>query len=261
MIKESVTKIGAFMGIICAGATDIGRKRKSNQDSICLDYGHHLFAVADGMGGHNGGDIASQLSVKIIPEYLEQNVGKVEGDKLMKQMIQEINKAILKKAEENPDLQGMGTTLSAIHFHGPELMIGNVGDSRVYMVNNGNIFQLTRDHSFVQEKLNMGIYSRQEAVNDPQKNVLVRSVGFDADIKVDVFRYRICKNDIFLICSDGLHGKVSDGDILHIVQKNIPDPSRCQLTNIQDTVKELIQQANDNGGQDNISVIVALAQA
>lgn len=120
---------------------------------------------------------------------------------------------------------------------------------------------MTRDHSFVQEKLNMGIYTREEAVKDPQKNVLVRSVGFEADLQVDVFHYRICKNDIFLICSDGLHGKVSDGDILHIVQRNISDPSRCQLADVEKAIKELIQQANDNGGQDNISVILAVAQA
>jgi PPM family protein phosphatase len=249
------------MGIICAGATDIGRKRKTNQDSICLDYTHNFFAVADGMGGHNGGDIASQLSVKVMPEFVEKNNKEMEPDQLMKEVIQEVNKIILKKAEENPELHGMGTTVSAIQFNGPQLVIGNVGDSRVYMVNNQHIFQLTRDHSFVQEKLNMGIYTREEAVKDPQKNVLVRSVGFEADLQVDIFYYRICKNDIFLICSDGLHGKVSDGDILHIVQRNISDPARCQLPDVENAIKELIQQANNNGGQDNISVILAVAQA
>lgn len=248
------------MGILCAGATDIGRKRKTNQDSICLNHSHHFFAVADGMGGHNGGDIASQLSVKVIDEYLDKSSAQ-DAQVLMKNLIQEINRSILKKAEEQPELHGMGTTVSAIQFAGPQLVIGNVGDSRVYMINNHHIFQLTRDHSFVQEKLNMGIYTREEAVKDPQKNVLVRSVGFEADLLVDVFNYRVCKNDIFLICSDGLHGKVSDGDILHIVQRNISDPSRCQLSDVEQTVKELIQQANDNGGQDNISVILAVAQA
>lgn len=248
------------MGIICAGATDIGRKRKTNQDSICLDHAHHFYAVADGMGGHNGGDIASQLSVKVMPEFFAKNI-KQDSDSLMKNMIQEVNRAILQKAEENPELHGMGTTVSAIHFAGTQLVIGNVGDSRVYMVNNQHIFQLTRDHSFVQEKLNMGIYTRNEAVKDPQKNVLVRSVGFEQDLEVDVFHYRVCKNDIFLVCSDGLHGKVSDSDILHIVHKNISDPSRCQVADVERTVKELIQQANDNGGQDNISVILAVAQA
>ena len=251
---------GKFMGIVCAGATDIGRKRKSNQDSICLDHAHHFFAVADGMGGHNGGDIASQLSVKVMPEFFKNNSG-LEPQTLMKNMIQEVNASIMKKAEENPELHGMGTTVSAVLFAGPQLVIGNVGDSRVYMINNHHIYQMTRDHSFVQEKLNMGIYTREEAVKDPQKNVLVRSVGFEPDVQVDVFQYRICKNDIFLICSDGLHGKVSDGDILHIVQRNISDPSRCQMADVEKTVKELIQQANDNGGQDNISVIIAIAQA
>ncbi len=248
------------MGILCTGATDIGRKRKTNQDSICLNHAYHFFAVADGMGGHNGGDIASQTSVEVMLDYFPKN-SNLDAQLLMNKTIQEVNRTILQKAEEQPELHGMGTTVSAIHFSGPQLVIGNVGDSRVYMINNNHIFQMTRDHSFVQEKLNMGIYSREDAAKDPQKNVLVRSVGFESDLLVDVFNYRICKNDIFLVCSDGLHGKVSDGDILHIVQRNISDPSRCQLEDLERTVKELIQQANDNGGQDNISVIMAIAQA
>lgn len=248
------------MGILCAGASDIGRKRKSNQDSICMDSQHHFYSVADGMGGHNGGDIASQLSVKIMPEYLSKFSG---GDPqlLMKNLIIEINQKILEKAQVQPELHGMGTTITAIQFNGPQLIVGNVGDSRVYMINNKNIYQMTRDHSFVQEKLNMGIYTREEAVKDPQKNVLVRSVGFDPDIQVDVFNYRICKNDIFLLCSDGLHGKVSDADILKIVQETLGDPGHCTVAKLEETVKGLIQQANDNGGQDNISVILAVAQA
>jgi PPM family protein phosphatase len=248
------------MGIICAGGSDIGRKRKTNQDSICLDDKHHIYAVADGMGGHNGGDIASQLSVKIVPEFYKKH-SSMEPQQLLKDMIQEINRSILQKATEQPELHGMGTTISIIYFHAHNLLIGNVGDSRVYLINGKHIYQMTRDHSFVQEKLNMGIYSREDAVKDPQKNVLVRSVGFEPDLNVDVFNYRICKNDIFLACSDGLHGKVSDRDILHIVHKNIVDPSRCTRAQVEAAVKELIQQANDNGGQDNISVIIAVAQA
>lgn len=248
------------MGILCAGATDIGRKRKSNQDSICLNHEHLFFAVADGMGGHNGGDIASQLSVKVMSEYLSRNTNS-DPQLFMKEMIQEINRSILQKANEEPELHGMGTTVSAIQFHGPQLVIGNVGDSRVYMINHNHIFQLTRDHSFVQEKLNMGIYTRVEALKDPQKNVLVRSVGFEEELLVDVFNYRICKNDIFLICSDGLHGKVSDSDILYIVQKNIPDPAQSKIEDVERAVNELIHQANENGGQDNISVILAVARA
>ncbi len=248
------------MGILSAGASDIGRKRKSNQDSICLDPTHRFYAVADGMGGHNGGDIASQLSVKIMPEFLGKNQGQ-EPSVLMKKLIQEINLSILKKAEEQPELHGMGTTISAIIFGDQQLVIGNVGDSRVYVINNQHIYQLTRDHSFVQEKLNMGIYTREEAVKDPQKNVLVRSVGFESDLQVDIFNYRINKNDIFLVCSDGLHGKVSDADILHLVLENIPDPSSATDAQMKTAVSELIRQANENGGQDNISVILTLAQS
>jgi protein phosphatase len=248
------------MGIISAGATDIGRKRKTNQDSICLDSTYNFFAVADGMGGHNCGDIASQLSVQIIPEYLKVNA-KLEPETLMRELIHTINTTILAKAQSTPDLHGMGTTISAIHFAGPQLFVGNVGDSRVYMINNQHIYQLTRDHSFVQEKLNMGIYTREEASRDPQKNVLVRSVGFDPEVLVDVFQYRICKNDLFLICSDGLHGKVSDADILHIVKQNIPNPAEATKDQLLDAVHELIRQANENGGQDNISVILAVAKA
>ncbi len=248
------------MGILCAGASDIGQKRKSNQDSICLEHKFNLFAVADGMGGHNGGDIASQLSVKIMPEYFAKN-SNLDPHSLMNGMIKEINNAIFKKAEVSPELNGMGTTVSAVFFSGQNLIIGNVGDSRVYLINNNLIFQMTRDHSFVQEKLNLGIYTREAARNDNQKNILVKSVGIEPDVAPDVFNYRICKNDIFLICSDGLHGKVSDSDILHLVQKNISDPSKCQIEDVQTAVNELIRQANDNGGQDNISAIIAVAQA
>ena len=247
------------MGIIFAGATDIGLKRKTNQDSICLDPQHSFFAVADGMGGHNGGDIASQLSTSLMPNYLAQ-VSAKEDQQVMNDLIQQINSAILARAQQEPELTGMGTTISAIKFSGANLIIGNVGDSRVYLINHQHIYQLTRDHSFVQEKLNMNIYSREDAAHDPQKNVLVRSVGFDAELQVDVFTYRISKNDIFLICSDGLHGKVSDADILEIVKRHVSDPSHCTKKDIETLVHALIAQANENGGQDNISVILAVAQ-
>lgn len=247
------------MAIIHAGGTDIGRKRKTNQDSICIAPEHLFFAVADGMGGHSGGDIASQLSVKHMPEFLKSH-GDIEPRELMVGCIRDVNLKIHQHSEQNPELKGMGTTVSAILFHGQQLFIGNVGDSRVYLIHNGKIFQLTRDHSFVQEKLSMGIYGREDAALDKQKNVLVRSVGFEQDVAVDVFSYRICKNDIFLVCSDGLHGKVSDHDILYIMQKNIPRPSEAKKADLDRAVQELIDLANDNGGQDNISVILAAAQ-
>lgn len=247
------------MGIIHAGATDIGRKRKTNQDSIYEGPEFQIFAVADGMGGHNGGDIASQMATSLIPEFMQKHHDMEPRDRLTA-CIRHVNQQIHHRSEEQPELKGMGTTLTAILFQGQQLMLGNVGDSRVYMVHGGLLYQLSRDHSFVQEKLTMGVYTREDAALDKQKNVLVRSVGFDADVAVDVFTYRVCKNDIFLLCSDGLHGKVSDHDILYILQKNLPDPARATRADVERAVKELIHQANENGGQDNISAIITIAQ-
>ena len=248
------------MGIIHAGATDIGRKRKSNQDSICMAPDQLFFAVADGMGGHNGGDIASQTTVALLPPFIAQYRNDLEPRDLMARCIQHVNQEVYRRSEESPDLKGMGTTVSAIMFQGNKLLVGNVGDSRVYMVHDGQVYQMTRDHSFVQEKLTMGLYSREDAAHDKQKNVLVRSVGFEPEVNVDVFTYQICKNDLFLVCSDGLHGKVSDSDILYIVQKNVPHPAKATQSDLERTVRELIHQANENGGQDNISVIISVAQ-
>jgi PPM family protein phosphatase len=248
------------MGIIAAGATDIGRLRKTNQDSICLIDELHFYAVADGMGGHRGGDIASQLSVKIMPTFISEHQHK-EPKAVVADCIQFINKSILAEASEHPELNGMGTTIASIFFKGGQLTIGNVGDSRVYLIQRGSIFQLTRDHSFVQEKINMGLATREEGALDKQKNVLVRSVGFEEILQVDVFSYRVAKNDIFLLCSDGLHGKVSDRDILYIVEKNISKPAQATQAEVAQAVKELIDLANANGGQDNISVIISVAQS
>lgn len=248
------------MTIISSGATDIGQKRKTNQDSICLFPKMHFFAVADGMGGHNGGDIASQMSVKILPEFIEQNQKKMSPSELMTHSIQHVNRAIYDHGQEREELKGMGTTVSAMIFDGANVNIANVGDSRTYLISKKKIYQMTRDHSLVQEKLNMGIYDREGAKKDPQKNVLIRTVGFESEVEVDVYFYKVARNDIFLICSDGLHGKVSDEDIVFIINKFIPDPAKAGQKELDNTVRELIDQANANGGQDNISVIMTIAK-
>ena len=247
------------MGLIAAGATDIGRKRKSNQDSYFLSLENKLFVVADGMGGHNGGDIASQMAVKTLPEFLVKNTS-MEPSPLLSTSIKESNRAIKNFGETHPELVGMGTTIVSFYFRGQNIYIGNVGDSRAYLVNSKKIFQLTRDHSLVQEKLNYGVYNREQAALDPQKNVLVRTVGFEDDVDVDVFTYKVVKNDIFLCCSDGLHGKVSDEDILYIINQHIPDPASATQASCDLVVKNLIAQANENGGQDNITAILIIAQ-
>tara|TARA_Y100000780_G_scaffold155505_1_gene140191 strand:+ start:227010 stop:227762 length:753 start_codon:yes stop_codon:yes gene_type:complete len=248
------------LAIIASGATDIGQKRKSNQDSICLYTKRHFYVVADGMGGHNGGDIASQMSVKLLPDYIENNFDCMKANELLKESIIHVNQSIYDHSTQHEELKGMGTTIAAIYFDGPNVNIANVGDSRTYLISKSKIYQMTRDHSLVQEKLTMGLYDREGAKADPQKNVLIRTVGYEPEVLVDVYQYKVARNDLFLICSDGLHGKVSDEDILHIVNKHIPEPALADQTALDQTVQALIDQANANGGQDNISAIIALAK-
>lgn len=247
------------MGLIASCSTDIGRKRKTNQDSFYMGLKTKLFMVADGMGGHNGGDIASQMAIKILPEYIENNLD-MEPVLLLTGAIKESNRCIKNFGEKNAELVGMGTTIVCFFFKGQNLFIGNVGDSRGYLINQKRIYQLTRDHSLVQEKLNFGIYGREQAALDPQKNVLVRTVGFEDDVEVDVFVYKVNKNDIFLCCSDGLHGKVSDEDIVYLINKYIPEPGNATQAEADKVIQALINLANENGGQDNITAILVIAQ-
>lgn len=247
------------MGLISAGKCDIGRKRKTNQDSIYLNPERNIFVVADGMGGHNGGDIASAMAVKHVPEFIINHYD-MDPIQSSSQSVISANKAILNRGKEDPRLEGMGTTVVTMYFRGQNLYLTNVGDSRSYLINKNRLFQLSKDHSLVQEKLNMGIYDREQAAKDPQKNVLVRTVGFDDEVDVDVWTYKVSKNDVFLGCSDGLHGKVSDEDIIFIINKFIPNPSTATQSDVEQCAQYLIDQANRNGGNDNISVILVLAQ-
>jgi PPM family protein phosphatase len=247
------------VGLISAGICDIGRKRKTNQDSIYMNPERNLFIVADGMGGHNGGDIASALAVKSIPDFFVKE-SSLEPTQLLEKSVQFANETIKNRGKEDPLLVGMGTTVVSFFFKETSLYIANVGDSRAYLVNNHRLYQLTRDHSLVQEKLNIGIYNRDQAQKDPQKNVLVRTVGFEDHVEVDIYTYKVCRHDIFLCCSDGLHGKVSDADIVYIINKFIPDPSKATPEALNSAVKMLVHQANANGGNDNISVILIVAK-
>lgn len=247
------------MGLLAAGKTDIGRKRKTNQDAIYVGSKKNLFVVADGMGGHNGGDIASAMAVKHIPEYFEKYHTQYPPETLSPDSILHANDIIKRHSLSDPNLEGMGTTVNLLKFKGDTLYIANVGDSRTYLINRQKIYQLSKDHSLVQEKLNLGIYSREMAQRDPEKNVLVRAVGFDDEVEVDLFTYKVSRGDIFLSCSDGLHGKVSDADILFLINKYIPNPLESSKETLDELVSVLIAQANENGGQDNISAILIIA--
>lgn len=245
--------------IISAGATDIGQKRKTNQDSIFLSDELSFYVVADGMGGHSGGDIASGMSVTLMPDYIKKHQDQ-EPRELLKNASLYVNSGIYAKSAATPELKGMGTTLVSMMFRDGSIFISNVGDSRLYMVNNGMIFQMSRDHSLVQEKLNMGLYTREQAKSDKQKNVLIRSIGFEDMVDVDVFSYKVNKHDVFMMCSDGLHGRVTDHDIGEIISRNVANPETVTAENLKRAVTELIALANKNGGHDNISVVMAMVK-
>ncbi|MCT4641338.1 MAG: Stp1/IreP family PP2C-type Ser/Thr phosphatase [Bacteriovoracaceae bacterium] len=245
------------MGILSYGQTDIGMKRATNQDSIALYPKKNAFLLADGMGGHNGGDIASGMCKDLFKSLVDKF--ELSSEKpTMEALICELNSAIYRHAQENPELKGMGTTITSVMIKENELNISNVGDSRAYLFKNEKIYQLTKDHSLVQEKLNIGLYTRIQANEDPQKNVLVRTVGFEPKVKVDNYKYTINKKDLFLLCSDGLHGKVSDEDISFIINSNFNGEIKQDI--LEKTAQQLIKQANDNGGSDNISVILIYCQ-
>lgn len=250
------------MPLLCSGQSDRGIVRKTNQDSILINTNKKCFVVADGMGGHRGGDIASQITVQIFSERLEstelENLSKID---LVKKAIQDANKIIFEKSQAEERLQGMGTTVVALIIEKSKAFVANVGDSRAYLINNKQIYQLSKDHSLVQEKINLGIYNREEAAKDRMKNILVKTLGFEEHIQIDIFEYTISKNDIFLLCSDGLYGKVYDDEIVDIINRNISDPENATTENLDQAVQELINRANELGGNDNISIILSIAQA
>jgi PPM family protein phosphatase len=239
--------------------------RETNQDAIYLNREKNLFVVADGMGGHNGGDIASSILVKCIPEYFLRH-DHLTPNEVVSESIKFANSVIFQKGCEDSKLKGMGTTAVSCYFEDSHLYIGNVGDSRAYLIQDGRIYQLTIDHSLVHEKLSLSIlsgigsYDRQKAEEDPQKNVLIRTVGFEENISVDVFSYKVSRNDLFVICSDGLHGKVTDDEILNTWMKNTLNYDEVGQELVDSTTQELIDIANQNGGNDNISAVMMYAK-
>lgn len=242
-------------------ATDIGRKRAQNQDSGLALPEAGLFLVADGMGGHRGGETASQLAVDTIQEVVLRNqaTGAWNARQTLFEAIQSANRAIYKRSQEEPELQGMGTTVTALLFHPPEpgaqgvrLVIGHVGDSRCYFVRGQQMWQITRDHSLVQEKFRAGLITRDELKTDQMKNVITRSVGFEAHANIDLYEFDAGPEDLFLICSDGLSSQVDDPVILQTLKSALP----LSEGHYQEPVVRLIQSANETGGPDNITAIL-----
>jgi protein phosphatase len=238
-------------------ATDIGRKRSQNQDSIGSFPDLGLFLVSDGMGGHQGGETASSTAVEVIHQSVKRSkevpvsaAGRTPLQTI-ETALQNANHAIYERSIAEPKLRGMGTTTVALLFENGTLTIGHVGDSRCYYLRPHAIWQATRDHSLVEEKLRAGLITREAMKTDRMKNVITRSVGFEPVVQVDLYQMNVKSGDCFLVCSDGLSGLVSNSDILSVVQKDLFEGGDAQKA-----VTDLIAMANANGGDDNVSTIV-----
>ena len=231
--------------------TDIGKRRKLNQDYVYtseMPVGHlaNLFLVADGMGGHNAGDYASRYTIETIVDEISKSNDESPVFVLEK-AITRANSLIRQKSEEETELNGMGTTVVAATIEGNKLCVANVGDSRLYIINNREIRQITRDHSLVEEMVRMGGLKREMARNHPDMNIITRAIGALDDVDVDFFEVRLNKGDTILMCSDGLSNMIEDEEIRMIMQGQ---------RDIVEKAESLVKAANNNGGKDNIAVVL-----
>lgn len=231
--------------------TDIGAMRNTNQDFVFCSMQPigklpDLFIVADGMGGHKAGDFASRYTVEMFLETIRNSHGD-NPVSIIEEGIQVANISLMQKAKESPDREGMGTTFVVATVIGNSIYIANIGDSRLYLVNRNRIQQITRDHSLVEEMISLGEIDRKNARTHSKKNIITRAVGVDVSVIPDFFEIQYEKGDMILMCSDGLSNMIEDEDMQHIIRGG---------GSLEDIVMKLIDTANENGGRDNISVVL-----
>lgn len=233
--------------------TDIGRKRQLNQDyvfSSAKPMGNmpNLFIVADGMGGHNAGDYASKCTVETVVGEIRNSFEK-NPTIIVKKAIETANSKIRELAAADENLFGMGTTLVVATVIGKYLQVANVGDSRLYLIGKKGIRQVTRDHSLVEEMIRLGGLSREDARKHPDKNIITRAIGAKDEVEAEFFTEELEPGDIILMCSDGLSNMLEDKEIEKIVQNE-------ELAEMKEKAEALINAANNNGGKDNIAVVL-----
>jgi len=241
-----------------AGMTDTGRARDHNEDAIAWDVEQGLALLADGMGGHKAGDVASQLSLEQLqtillpalakPLRLRPNKGMSKYATLVRRAVNKANAAVFDQAEANPACKGMGTTLALVLFYDDKVVVGHVGDSRVYRLRGRSLEPMTADHSLVRELLEQGAISAEEAENNPYSHVITKAVGVRPKVVAEVREFPAQPGDVFLLCSDGLTDMVDDD--------TIADCLLAAAGNWQRAAQRLIDVANNNGGRDNISVVL-----
>lgn len=236
-----------------SAVTDVGMVRQSNQDACVggeLPFGGFYAVVCDGMGGHAGGNVASETAVKRISEELNKNFRENMSVSSVKNMIESAlvlaNLDIFDASNENDELAGMGTTAVVAVFTGDKCVVANVGDSRCYLASDGKITQITKDHSLVQEMVDAGLITSAAAEHHPRKNIITRALGIADDVEADFFDIRFSPNDKLLLCSDGLTNHVENDKILAVLSDR--DFDGC--------AQKLISIANANGGSDNITAVI-----
>ena len=233
--------------------SDKGNVREINQDYFYISNSLdevQLYILADGMGGYNGGEIASSLAVQTAKSYIENNFKDIEKDRdsiiqLLASSMEYANMVVYEKSKENSELKGMGTTLEICLIYNNKVYIGHVGDSRVYRIRKQFIRKLTQDHSYVQKLVKEGTITNEQAAHHPQKNMLMKALGCNAFVEPDVMVKGFLKDDILIMCSDGLSNLVAQETIFEMASKNI-----------EQATKDLVKLANDRGGYDNITVVI-----
>ena len=231
-------------------ATDIGQKRTMNQDFVFASASPvgnlpNLFVVADGMGGHNAGDFASRYGVSVLVESVKRDTN-FNPVRIIRHGIEAANSQIFEQAKRDISMEGMGTTMVVATVVGNYAYVANVGDSRLYLINQG-IVQLTKDHSLVEEMVRLGGIKPEEAKHHPDKNIITRAIGAKDSVEVDFYEHRLKKGDIILMCTDGLSNMVEDEELFHIVQGG---------RDIVESAQSLVETAKENGGTDNIGIVL-----
>jgi serine/threonine protein phosphatase PrpC len=253
------------VGLELASKTDTGRIRSKNEDAIAVSATHGIAILADGMGGYSAGEVAAHIATDVLQESLENGLKRLEGQlqdlltirarqiqNLMVESIELANSAVIEAARAEPQYQGMGTTLVAAIFHNDKVTVAHVGDSRAYRLRQGELKQITRDHSLLQEQIDAGLISPEWARFSQNKNLVTRAVGVDPDMKVEIHDHPIEPGEIYLLCSDGLSDMLTDEEMCEIL---------TGVGSLQRACDELVHQANQNGGHDNISVILVRVQS
>jgi len=247
--------------VTCEAVSDVGRKRKGNEDALFLNEEQGLYVVADGMGGHAAGEVASRVAVEAIAEFVSLTGGNqeitwpfglddsisYEGNRL-KTAVRHANSRVIEATRESTEYEGMATTVAAVLVDGNLANLAHVGDSRIYVWSSGAIAQLTRDHSWVNEQIETGAISPEQARSHPLRNVVTRALGGRADLVVDIQSRHMAAGDMLLLCSDGLTTMVADDDIARILGEAQGDVAKAAAA--------LVGEANERGGEDNITVVL-----